>query len=343
MSAHTRWLAAPGLLVALVLGSASHGQPPPSYPSPYPGYGGGFYPGRAGGYQYGNAAVINAYGNLGQQNQEARITAEQAKQANLDTKKKTLDYMNYERANKPTYADDVERNQALLLRRVLNQPTEKEVTSGKALNIIMPYLQTLASQGIMGPPIPLSSEVIRNINVTAGSSASLGPVKNGKVEWPRVLLGPQQEKVDALLPAVIGSAAENKIDLKLFDQLTEEVAALRKDLKDRFANEKIDGTAYLTGQRLLDPLEAAVKRLGEPGAARFLTGASAARGRNVPELVMNMSKDGLSFAAVSPGNEADYFALHRSFASYAAGAQSNSSFRAQAAPPNATGFVPKGK
>jgi hypothetical protein len=290
----------------------------------------------------GSADVINATGNLALQNEQARIMREQANQAKLDTKKQSLDWLNYERANKPTFTDDVERNQALLLRRVLNQPTEREVTSGKSLNIIMPYLQNLAAQGIQGPPVPLSPQVVSNINVTAGSTASLGPIKNGKVEWPRVLLGPQQQKLDALLPAVVATAAENKLDLKLYDQLTEEVEAMRKDLKDRFYNEKIDGTAYLTGKRLLEPLEGAVKTLGQPGAARFLSGAAAAPGRSVPELVMNMGKDGLSFAPVTPGNEPDYFALHRSFASYAAGAQTNSGFRAEAAPP-VTGFVPKGK
>ncbi len=345
MTARTRCLAASGLLLALALAPATRGQYQPRYPTPYPGYyGGGYYPGAVGGALQGSADVINAYGNLSQQQQQARITSEQAKQAQLDTKKQTLDYMNYERANKPTYADDVERNQSLLLRRILNKPTEKEVTSGKALNIIMPYLQNLAAQGVMGPPIPLAADTVSHINVTVGSAASLGPIKNGKVEWPRVLLGPHQQKLDSLLPAAIGAAVENKLDPKLYDQINEEVAALKKDLKDRFYNEKIDGTAYLTGQRTLEPLEGAIKSLGDPGAARLLSGAKAARGRNVPELVMNMGQDGLNFAPASPGNEADYFALQRSFASYAAAAQSNSSFRAQAAPPPMPGgYPPKGK
>src|SRR6516164_1520848 len=73
--------------------------PPPGGPTTVvaPGY--GFFP-YAGGYWNGQAAMLDAYGNLGVSQEQARIMREQANQAKLDTKKKTIDFMGYERANK---------------------------------------------------------------------------------------------------------------------------------------------------------------------------------------------------------------------------------------------------
>src|SRR5262245_37907121 len=84
MTPRTRRLAAIGLLLTLTVIPAAHGQYPPGYWG-----GGGYYPGVVGGALQGSADVINAYGNLGQQNEQARIMREQANQAKLDTKKQS--------------------------------------------------------------------------------------------------------------------------------------------------------------------------------------------------------------------------------------------------------------
>lgn len=324
-----RPLAALSVLVCLTPVPELAGQwqypPPPPYGS---GYGWG-----SGGVLNGRANVIGATGNLALQNEQAYMMREQVNQEKFTTKKAALDFANYERMHKPTFVDDATRNKNLLLQRVLVKPTEAEITSGRALNIIMPYLQSLTAQGIMGPPFPLDARMVSMLNVTSGSAASVGPLRNGgKVEWPMVLRGPIQEKLDSLLPQAVALASQNKLTPQLYSDVLTEVANLSKDLKDRFGAEKIDGGAYLTGKRVLGPLEEAVRQLGQPGATRFLDGTLTARGRNVPELVMNMSRDGLTFAAATRGNESAYFATYRSFADYAAGAQNNSAFRAAGAP-----------
>jgi hypothetical protein len=53
----------------------------------------------------------------------------------------------------------------------------------------------------------------------------------------------------------------------------------------------------------------------------------------VPELVQSMTKQGLRFAPGTPGSEAAYQAVYNAMVAYAAGADSGSGFRVQAAPP----------
>jgi hypothetical protein len=310
---------------------ASRAQYPPGY---YPG---GFYPGAAGGYMYGKAEVMNSYGNLMQQQEQARLQREQVNQAKLDTKKKTLDWLNYERANTPTYTDKQLKIKQQQLQRVMNKPAEAEVTSGKAQNIILPYLQSLADRGIAGPPVTLNQKQMQQINVTAVTSGntSLGLLRQGEhMEWPLVLRGPTQQKLAALLPKATEAAVKGTLDFKLYKQVTSGVEQLNKELRKHLASDDIDGSVYLSGRRFLDSLEGAVKELQKPGAGKFLNGTYAARGRTVQELVENMSKEGLKFGPAIPGGEQAYFSLHRAMVSYAAGAENGPGFRVAAAPPS---------
>src|SRR5262245_57571800 len=64
------------------------------------------YPPWGGGYWAGGAAALDAYANVGVSQEQARIMREQANQAKLDTKVKTIDVMAYERANKYWYSDE---------------------------------------------------------------------------------------------------------------------------------------------------------------------------------------------------------------------------------------------
>src|SRR5262245_58809019 len=98
------WAATPAHAQYVYPGPGYGGAPGPGYGPPgYPGSGyypppyGGYYPG---GYWYGQAAVLDAYSNLGVSQEQARVVREQANQAKLDTKVKAIDVAAYERANK---------------------------------------------------------------------------------------------------------------------------------------------------------------------------------------------------------------------------------------------------
>src|SRR5262245_35124475 len=81
----------------------------PYYPG-YQGYPGYYPPGPyippSAGYWYGSAAALDAYGQLGLSQEQARILREQANQAKLDTRVKAVDVTAYERANKYWYSDE---------------------------------------------------------------------------------------------------------------------------------------------------------------------------------------------------------------------------------------------
>src|SRR5262245_66109645 len=109
------------LMLLLGLSSPGHAQyPPPGYNYYYP----------PGGYREsaltGAANVINATGDLYVQQEQARIQREKANQAKLDTKKQAFDEMMYEKANTPFFTEDQETVDAMVLRRLINNPSQWE-------------------------------------------------------------------------------------------------------------------------------------------------------------------------------------------------------------------------
>jgi hypothetical protein len=313
-------------LALLVLLPAARAQYPYPYPV-YPQYG-------PGGYLQGSAAVINAQGNYASQMEQARILREQANQAKLDTKRKTFDEMQYEKANTPTQLEVMAQTELNKVKRIMLKPLDGEVTSGSAHNIMLPYLRTLTSHGIQGPPTKLSEEQLKQINVTIAGKGSLTGLKNVKdVDWPAALQGPTQKKVAEMLDQAVAQAAKGKLDTKLFRLLQAEISNLRAELSDQFKQEKIDGYTYISGKRFLEPLESGIQALGQPGAAKFLDGTYAAKGNTVQELVDNMSQNGLVFAQATPGNEPAYYGVLNAMVAYANGAQGAAAFQAQGPPP----------
>ena len=325
-------------LAVLALGGAV---PPASaqyYPN-YPSYGPGGAGYGAGQVLQGNAALANAYG------QQANLTAEQVKQAKLDTQKQSFDQMAYERENKYWFTQEQSKNQQMLTIRLLNQPVKAEITSGSGLNTLLPFLKSLVIRGA-GAPVPLNPDVVSAINVTvAGSSANAGLLKDGgKLTWPFVLRGPAQKHLDTVLPVAVSAAVTDSLDVSLLNEVVKSVDAVGKELFKRFQDEEILGGDYLQGKRYLESLNGSIAVLKSPNASKFLGGSFKAAGSNVPELVQNMTAKGLTFAAATPGNESAYFSLYSSVQAFAAGGHppDSSSFRVRTgAPPGMQAPLPR--
>ena len=324
-------VAAAGLLI---LGGPAIGQV--LYPTPYPPlypypYGSGFGPGN---YLQGSASVINSVGNLYTQQEQARIMREQANQAKLETKKKNLDLLNYERENTWTYTQEQERINSFKLRRIMNQPNRFEVIDGTAMNFMLPHLTGIASHGAQGPPVYLDPNILKRINVTGTiQGEGAGVLKDGgKVFWPLGLRGPTTKKLDTLLPEAVQAAVGGTIELSQVNQINTDVKSLRKEAAARWNKEEIDTAMYLEAKRFLSSLEDSLGVLRRPDAARLLGGAVAARGKTVDELVMNMTSQGLRFAHAAPGNEDAYFGLFNSMVMFASGGTNDSGFRVRLGP-----------
>jgi hypothetical protein len=326
-------------LAVLVPGQAQYPYPP-GPPPPYPYWGqGGYGPGNV---LNGNANVMDASGSLMVQQEQARILREKAQQAKLTTKKATLDWKNYERANTPSLTEEQERSKNLLLRRMLSVPSDAEITTGKAFNVIMPFLQYLSANGIQGPPVFLNPAQLKDINVTVGSASSVGALKDpGPLRWPLSLLGPAQKKLDSQVSTLTAQARKGDVDPALYAKVKAGIEGLHKELNSKyFKGETVDVGAWVSGKRFLESLAKSVGALSRPDASRFLKGDYAAKGRTVDELVANMMSKGLRFAAATPGQEAAYYALYSAFTTYAAAAQNSSGFRVQVPPSRMPASVP---
>src|SRR5262245_42743309 len=150
------------LSIGMLFCSVAQAQYP--YPGPYgyPGYG---YPRGQAGTLYGRAQVISATGDLMNQQEQARIAREQANQAKIDTKRKTFDEMQYEKANTPSFTEEQEKVKALQIRRYLYDPRPAEVTNGTACNAIMPMIRDMSIRGIQGPTVTIDQDQLKSIKI----------------------------------------------------------------------------------------------------------------------------------------------------------------------------------
>jgi len=94
----------------------------------------------------------------------------------------------------------------------------------------------------------------------------------------------------------------------------------------------VDGRSFMAAKDFLDSLETSLQVLNEPDSVQYLNGTYALKGSTVPELVDNMTAQGMKFAPATPGRESAYMALHSSFVSYARNAQSSTGFQADLPP-----------
>lgn len=311
--------------------------PYPGYhPGYYPGYPGGYYPGAVGGALQGQAAVINATGELGIQQEQARQERQKWEQMKLETKKKSFDELMYEKANTPTLTEDLQYEGGLTLQRMMTSPTPAEITSGKTLNAMMPMISKLSYRGTQGPSMSIDQDLLRNVNVTVGKDgASIGMLTGGgaKLDWPLCLQGPKQKKVAGQIPTAVSQARMGQLDAKLYREITTQISDINEELRKRFHKEEIDGGEFLEGRRFLDSLTQSIQALRSPTSNRFLDGTYTAKGNTVPDLANNMTKSGLSFTACNPGEEASYYALHDMFVAYTQSAQAAAGFQVRYNPP----------
>jgi hypothetical protein len=288
--------------------------PPPGYPG-VPGY--GYYP-YGGGYWNGQAAMLDAYGNLGKDQEQARILREQANQARLETKKKILDTMEYERANKYWYTDEKIDIQAKQIEAAMNNPPVVEITSGRALNTLLPFLDKLATKGSQGAPVPIDPQVVQAMNTTSGAAAgNAGLLREvDHLEWPVATLGTNQKKLDDMLKQATYAGSRGPVSPTAVSQLNKQTELVAQDVKQKFYKNEVDGGEYIQANRFLDRVREANKALSQPDITKMLAGAMGPRGNTVDEVVQSMESRGLTFVAAQPGQEGAYMAMHRAFVNY---------------------------
>jgi hypothetical protein len=290
-----------------------------------PGYGGSYYPdsGYGGygdtvsGFLYGSSSVINSTGKYEINHQQANMVREQARSAHIDNQRKAFDEFLYERANRPTWLDDVERQNKLNLRAAITNPSGSEILSGITLNTLLDNIRQLQAQGKEGPPVPLGDDLLSRINVTAGAGANPGLLKNEHLTWPLGLSGSEfdadRKTIERKLAAAVGEVEHgNRPDAGRLRDLNDAVDRLTDTLDERI--DEITPTQYIEARNYTRHLSNAIKALSGPDAANYINNKYAAKGKTVGELVKSMA--GLHFAPATPGDEQAYRALQEKLAQY---------------------------
>jgi hypothetical protein len=275
----------------------------------------------------GAADVNRSYGDVINAQEQARVTREKANQAKLDTKKQAFDLMMYEKANTPTYTETLTKDNQQILARMMNFPLKSEVTDGKSLNTMLPFLQSLSAGGVQGPPVPIPQSIVNQLNISGSATGSVGMLRDGgHVDWPIALQGKNQMALDKLLPQAYSAAATGKLTSKLMKDVRTEMKSMRETMRTQLQKDEIETSSYLQCIEFYNALDSSVNALERPDARKQLAGAYSPRARNVQELVDFMTDNGLKFAPATPGNENAYQAVQDAFVRYARSAQSSAGF-----------------
>ena len=133
------------------------------------------------------------------------------------------------------------------------------------------------------------------------------------LDWTKDLgdafLGQRDDVMDA-----VQRMRRYALDAGTLKTMMDDVDRVQRALAKR-AND-IPAAQYIDAKRFLSDFSDALKALSRPDAANFFNRKFAARGKTVPELVENMTRQGLTFAPAVPGDESAYIALQRALANF---------------------------
>jgi hypothetical protein len=274
---------------------------------------------------FGLASLTSASGQYWNQIGQAQLVREQSRQAEMETAKKRVEWERwYEEYGKPTAPKMRAKEMATDLERARNDPPATEVWSGKSLNDLLRSIQSIGALN-RGPNLPLEEDTLKAINVSAGARGNVGMLRNdGNLNWPLSLTEAPFTDLRERLSKNIRHAVS---DLKGKEPVP---ASTLKDITNDFKslNDKLSDSAddlspgqYIEAKRYLNQLAQAVRALSDQKAVNYFNQTWTARGKNVAELVANMTRDGLVFAPAAPGDEAAYTSLYQSLRAFEAGIQ----------------------
>jgi len=280
-------------------------------------YGSGL--GATGGSLYGTAELAKAFGNVITSQEQARIMREQAMQAKIDTQRKRFDFELYKAANTPTWSEEQVKVARQVHKRILSNSSPAEILNGAALNILLDDARRFPNKKVAMDPIPLSEDVLRRLNVTAGSG-NMGLLReNGKLAWPtalqEVLTPEQRASFETLAQNLMNGARNGKLDATALKDLGNELDRVSGNLVKK-VNE-IPTIQYLEGKRFLREFNDARTAL-ERGEAKaffayqdFISG-----GKNIQEIVDYLVSRGLKLAPATAADEGAYRAFHSALVAF---------------------------
>jgi hypothetical protein len=270
----------------------------------------------------GAAALTNAEGQYWNQIEQARLLREQSYQASFDTAKKLVEFQRWYENMRPTAPKMREAEMATNLEIARKDASNTDIWSGRALNTLLGSIQLMGSLN-RGPNLSLEEDILKHINLSAGGRGNIGMLRNdGNLNWPLSLQEAQfTDQRDRLAKnlrrAVADLKGKDPVELALLKDINNDFKALNEKLSTS-ADEMSPGQ-YIEAKRYLNQLAQAIKALSDPKAVNYFNNTWNAKGKNVAELVNNMTKEGLVFAPAAPGDEAAYSSLYQSLRAFEAG------------------------
>jgi len=304
--------------------TGSTGAPPYVPPYSYGGYGAyGGYQDPLGSALQGTAALTSAAGQFQKNLQEARISRETSRQMSLDTTRRRIELERWYESTRPTAQQLRDREAAQALESARKDAPEADVNSGRALNVLLNSIQK-NGQLNLGPNVPLDEDTLKNVNI-AGASAvgNVGMLKDvTKISWPEAL---QDSAYDDARKRVNQNLALAVTTLKdgdpVPDNALRDLRAGYKTMSDKLNDDtnELSAAQYIEARRFLNQLNQAIRALGDKNVVKYFNKQWTPKGENVAELVAHMSKEGLNFAAATPGDQAAYKALYLAMRQFEAG------------------------
>jgi hypothetical protein len=290
-----------------------------------------------GGYLAGAADLTRANAEYHRTIQDARLVREAANRSAIDSRRKWIEEVEWERAEwLKKHAPEVVRqqDQAWELNRARHHPPLVDILSARALNALFAQVARQQAQGERGPKIVLREDVLKGINLTGQDTvANAGLLKHdGRLQWPLPLEGSDfagsRERIGRLIAEAVDQARNSQaVDPGKLRDLYNELGRLNTRLVQnaRDASRTGDGlflSQYIEAKRYVDQVSAAGKALENPSVANYLNDNWVTKGPTVAELVKYMSEKGLTFAPAVPGDADSYRALYRALQAFDAGINS---------------------
>lgn len=298
-------------------------------------------------YLQGAAAVYNAQGTFLVRQAEAQRIRAEAEALRQENRRRAVEQALIERQNRPTPEQVRAREMELAYRRSIADPPLHLIVSGQALNDLLLGLNQRLANVANVPEVPLNQAVLREVAVTTLTDrVNVSLLQANKMDWPELLRGPSQQKLDMLLPQAVQMVrSQGTVSTDLFAAIENELEKLGDHLDRQVNSGEITPNQHIQANRFLNSLRRAVAILRRPNAPDFFNGKIAARGDTVPALVRHMVSNNFRFAPALAGQEDAYLDLHRAMVAQAMqlelspAAGSPSGFRVRLGPnlPGATG------
>jgi hypothetical protein len=207
-------------------------------------------------------------------------------------------------------------------RGVSQEPTPAAILSGKPLNVLLGQIAAAHRSNRRGPRVPLSSALLRQINLALPGGANFGLLRNGgRLNWPVALTRDRfrkdRDKVGELVVRSLQTLKEDptkQVPRRVASELETGVKSLEAGLRAEVAD--LSPSEYLEARRFLNQFREAIQALTGPAAVRFIDGTYNARGVSVEELVGHLRQHSLEFAPAVRGQEKAYQELYRALATY---------------------------